>query len=266
MRSALRDGSRGAVAQCIADWVLTGGGEQIAIEAVKCVGAEGEPCFREFAFRGVIPHGFEENEELVGVTLVEFGVDRVMNQLVAWNPSSFRNRGSNAGAEFGEGIFDNANAADADFEGFQHAGRQEHAIEGVDRGRGPRAGEVIRAASEAIKKGLECFGVRVAQAKTSVLLDDIAQDVHARGVVRRPRDQTRHWAGKEGDREVKMLLRSPEVIEAHAAIAKSFKIRITPQAASGENGVRAFPDSCTGRCWGGGVGAHGDWLFRSPRY
>jgi len=258
MRSALRDGSRGAVAQCIADWVLTGGGEQIAIEAVKCVGAEGEPCFREFAFRGVIPHGFEENEELVGVTLVEFGVDRVMNQLVAWNPSSFRNRGSDPRAEFGEGVFDNANAADADFEGFQHAGREEHAIKGVDRGRGPRAGEVIRAASETLKKRLECPGVRVAQAKISVLLDDIAQDIHSRSVVWRPRDQTRHGAGKEGDREVKVFLRNPEFIETHAAIAKSFKIGIFPQTASGENGVCAFPDFCAGRCLGGGASAHDD--------
>src|SRR4051794_10226122 len=87
---------------------------KIAIKTVKDIRSKIESLLDVVAARWYVPFRFDHREEFFGVTVVDLGVQFVMHESVRGNPAAFHDESANGRGDGGEGMFDDAHAADAD--------------------------------------------------------------------------------------------------------------------------------------------------------
>ena len=102
---------------------------QVTIHAVENVDAEFQPLLNEVASRAVLPHTFDNCEELLGVPFIDLGVQFVMHQFLARHPSAIDNSAANQSRYAREGLLDHSHTADTHFYVVEHARGRQHTVE-----------------------------------------------------------------------------------------------------------------------------------------
>ena len=84
--------------------------------------SESQPAFDQFTLFRHIPSWIEKRKEFVRMALVQFRVERVMDQVLAPHPPTRNDAVSDSHAQFRECVFDDPETPDSDLDLLQYAG------------------------------------------------------------------------------------------------------------------------------------------------
>src|SRR5262249_27083612 len=145
---------------------------------------------------------------------------------------------ADAGGEVGEGVLDDAHAADAHLQLVQYARTGEHTVEPPHRSPHDHLSRFADGAADAGEEALERAVVEQLLVEVAVLLDEVVQDVEADARVGDAADEGGHRAREERDRPEELFLCATKAVQGHGTVAQTLEIGVVADAGAAEYLIR----------------------------
>jgi hypothetical protein len=172
------------------------------------------------------PLGFDGGEEVGGVAAIDFGVERVVHELVARDPAAFDDGLADDRGDVGEHVLNHAESSEREGGRVAEARAVEGEVEGADRcadGFRERGFAGYAERGEESEEGV-VVGHAGAEAAVvfivAVLLGEIVHERLARGGVGEAGHERGHGSREEADGKKELPLGGAEVFSSEAAVAE----------------------------------------------